>query len=398
VGLISAAVTFSFALLSFVGWVQGGDLFFSMVVMLVFTLFYGLTALRESRIGQSVQVFTYLISGFLVFADSGAPTAGGYLFVVFAIFLFNEYTESPKRILVMVVIGLTTVLLDIGLRLRTLQFLSLQAIQTTIFATAVLLLFNILSYRQIAIRRLHVEELESRIAARTADLQTRTEELSVAVDQRDVLVKEVHHRVGNSLQVLASYISLCRGSGSLNADQVLDATLLRMRAIAEVYRLLHNSNELEEVSLDDYIARLISDVCSVFVGTLFVSPPPRTDLRASIDFVVPFGLVMQELLANCAKHGLGARKMVHAEARVALMGDQVCLVVADDGPGFSLGWTRTIGTEITDELVSQLGGEIERGSENGARVTCRFPASCLLVGKVLSRAGCFDVSDSVSPE
>jgi two-component sensor histidine kinase len=372
VGWVSATVTFSFAILSFVAWAQGGDLFVPMVVMLVFTVLFGLTAVRESKTAQMLQTVTYLLSGYLIFADSAAPSPGGYLFVVFAVFLYNEYADSPRRVPVMVVIGVATISIDIGLRLPTLRFLSLQAIQTTIFVAAVLFLFNFLSYRQVAIRRLHVTELESRIADRTKELEIQSTELAAAVRDRNVLIQELHHRIGNSLQVLSSYIRLTRDGDSVSSDEVLDATLLRIQAISQVYGMLHSAGDLEEVSLQDYVENVVNDILQVYGDRLFVTTRVDAAGHCGIDFVVPLGLVLQELLGNAAKHAGSGRKTAMAYIDVTTNDGQLAVRVSDDGPGFSDTWERTISTDITDELVQQIGGTIERSNDGGAQVVCRF--------------------------
>jgi PAS domain S-box-containing protein len=193
-----------------------------------------------------------------------------------------------------------------------------------------------------------------------------------ANEEKEVLLKEIHHRVKNNLQIISSLLRLKdKHSGGERGEEILRESQDRIRAMAAVHSLLYKSKNFAEINFGDYIREM--------AGQLFRSynTRPQTisllihaeDVRLSIDTAIPCGLIMNELVSNALKHAFpGGRE---GEIRVEMSRDQnsVRIVFADNGVGFPEGVdfhnTETLGLQLVHMLVAQLGGAIEMYGNSG---------------------------------
>jgi len=207
------------------------------------------------------------------------------------------------------------------------------------------------------------------LASRYTRTFSQTERL---LAEKETFLKEMHHRVKNSLQIVSSVVTMQfhRVSNPDSASQ-FSAMSERIRAIALVHEKLYAAPADGDVDLAEYVRDLVlqsarsngpvgADIPSLEIGAE-VGP-------SSIEFCVDFGLVLTELLLNAYKHGGGPRRV---ELRRA--GDLVSVVVRDSGPGFKSGIMpgtgNTLGFKIVSSVVRRRGGSLETVTENGAVVT-----------------------------
>jgi two-component sensor histidine kinase len=187
----------------------------------------------------------------------------------------------------------------------------------------------------------------------------------IARDRAEALLKEVNHRVGNSLQLAASFVALqARTVEGEDARQALEATKRRLEAIAQVHRRLYTSEDVSVVDLQDYLegvveqlrASLESDESGVQVR-LDCAPA-----RLPPDQAVAVGVIVNELVTNAAKYaypdGAGG------EIRVRLEGDNGALrqlVVEDDGIGLADGVAPKggLGQRIIAAMAASLNAQVE---------------------------------------
>jgi len=183
---------------------------------------------------------------------------------------------------------------------------------------------------------------------------------------RGVLAQEIHHRVKNNLQTVASLLRLHARAGDVDAQQVLADSVNRILAIAAVHEVLTERRD-DDVELADLIERLRSTI----VQGLSPGKTVKTQLE---EISLPgsqataLALVFTELLQNAFEHG-GDNVTIELSHRDG----EVALTVADDGPGMS-GEGKGIGLEIVRALVrDELRGTIEMLNQNGLRAQVRFP-------------------------
>ncbi|MBI1198721.1 MAG: PAS domain S-box protein [Phenylobacterium sp.] len=230
-----------------------------------------------------------------------------------------------------------------------------------------------------------VEDVDERhralaaVEAAKQELERVVEERTAALAQRDLLLREVYHRVKNNLQLVDSLILLqARRLGDPGARAALQTLRGRVYAIGLVHHQLMGSNDLETFDIAPFLrdlSRHLIDSAGDNAARLSIDAPPR---RVGLDFAVPLGLLVTELVTNSMKYafpeGGGA---IAVELKDGDEGE-VVLVVADDGVGYdpaALDADRpTLGASIVAGLVRQLNGVLDISTENGVRTVVRLPA------------------------
>ncbi|TAK18689.1 MAG: PAS domain S-box protein [Myxococcaceae bacterium] len=205
--------------------------------------------------------------------------------------------------------------------------------------------------------------------------------LRASLVEKETLLKEIHHRVKNNLQVIASLINLQSGKAPEGmAREFLDELRGRVHAIALLHERLYRSGNLARIDLRDYVPDLVADL--VRAGA---AEPGRVavtttvcELYLAMDAALPVGLIVQELVSNAFKHAFPpSRAGGRVDVEVARRDGFVEVSVADDGVGFAApvdaGAATTLGLQLVGDLARQIDGEftVERGG--GARCVVRFP-------------------------
>jgi two-component sensor histidine kinase len=216
----------------------------------------------------------------------------------------------------------------------------------------------------------------------TVDLRTATGDLERSNRDLVALLREVHHRVKNNLQVIASLLVMQgQGSGDERVRRALEQTRDRVHAMALVHDRLHKSegSGADTVDLARYVddlvhhlfARIRRDHIEVVVDS---APTP-----ISLDHAVPCGLVLNELLTNAVQHGFPPPRTGRVTVRVRPIGDAIELTVADDGVGLPAAvdpaTATTLGLEIVQALAGQLGATVTLDRTGGTAITLRFAAT-----------------------
>jgi two-component sensor histidine kinase len=197
--------------------------------------------------------------------------------------------------------------------------------------------------------------------------------------EKEVLLQEIHHRVKNNLQIITS---LLRMQSRVVQDPAFSDALLecqnRVAAMALIHDKLYRARDLARVSFPEYVRDLTNNILTSY--TLPASSVRVNldvdDLSLSLDSAVPCGLILNELMSNCLKHAfpLGHSGTVHVGFHAA--GDQLCLVVRDDGIGMpadvDLERTNSLGWRLIRALVQQLGGFVQCHTAGGTVVELRF--------------------------
>jgi PAS domain S-box-containing protein len=200
----------------------------------------------------------------------------------------------------------------------------------------------------------------------------REKELRDSLAEKEVLLKEVHHRVKNNLQIISSLLFLQKDAMS---DPVLQGALEesrnRIASMALIHEELYRSGDLARVDIKEYLERLAPKVVHALRGAKSVGfALALGDCRVSVDKAIPIGLIVNELLTNAVKHGLAGRDSGAIRVRLERDGPMVHITVEDDGaglpPGFHPDATRTLGMQLVVQLTRQLRGTLSFASGEGA--------------------------------
>lgn len=191
-------------------------------------------------------------------------------------------------------------------------------------------------------------------------------ELLRALEEKTVLLNEVHHRVKNNLQVVSSLLSLQARNVPEDARVYLQESQDRIRAMALIHQLLYEQKSFDRVDIVSYAQRLMGLLRRSYLTgpgiRVLVEAPEH--LFVPLEVAQPFGLLLNELVTNSIKHAFIGR--VHGEICLALQeeGDLVRIRIADDGVGLpsgaDVGKGRSLGFQLVPGLVEQMGAQLVR--------------------------------------
>lgn len=219
----------------------------------------------------------------------------------------------------------------------------------------------------------------ARTFARMADrLQRREEELKASLAQKELLLREVHHRVKNNLQIVTSLLNLRaqRLASPVARDAVRQAQM-RINALALVHRNLYQTDSVQEIELHDFLGelcRLMEEINDAGPGgvELGVEVEPA---RIVTDQAIPLALLVTEAVSNAFKHAFPADRPGRIELRLTnIAPGRARLAIADDGVGLaSADETAGMGVTLMRMLAKQLGGRLEVSEAAGTRIELDFP-------------------------
>jgi PAS domain S-box-containing protein len=221
--------------------------------------------------------------------------------------------------------------------------------------------------------KLSNEALRNEVAERTRA----QEELSASLHEKEVLLKEIHHRVKNNLQIISSLLSLQTSNHDNDPTAALRESQDRIRSMALIHEKLYRSADVARVDFREYAEGLMAGLQRSY----FPGPGVRVfadveNVSLDIDLAIPCGLIVNELVSNSLKYAFGNGR--EGEIRVALArdGGKYVLTVSDNGPGLPPGVdfrdTPSLGLQLVNMLVSQLEGTIELDCSQGTRFKITF--------------------------
>ncbi|MHC9544180.1 MAG: histidine kinase dimerization/phosphoacceptor domain -containing protein [Vulcanimicrobiota bacterium] len=243
----------------------------------------------------------------------------------------------------------------------------------------------------------HHEHLEEMVAQRTSELKSLNmqlqneiekhkgtmKHLSNSLKEKEILLKEVHHRVKNNLQTVISLLRLQdRASKDDRASEVLNKCQQRIHSMALVHEKLYRSKDLVHIDLEHYMRTLLEQLSSTFTLS---GPPPIMNISIQkiplmMDNIIFCGLIVSELVYNSLKHAKKEQEDLIINVELKQSDDTVQFTVWDNGPGlpssFDIKNSETLGLQLVSILVEeQLGGHLEVNSTHGAEFKITFKSN-----------------------
>jgi PAS domain S-box-containing protein len=205
-------------------------------------------------------------------------------------------------------------------------------------------------------------------------------QLKESLEERGLLLKEIHHRVKNNLQIIISLFNL---QSSYISDTVALKALKdgqhRIKSMALIHERFYLSEGLSKIDFDDYIKRLTENLfISYNIDKSKIKFQLDTERVAlDIDTAVPCGLIVNELVSNSINHAFNGLETGEIFISLHPLGESHCrLIIADNGVGFKDGFSfensDSLGTQLVSALTEQIDGRLSYENKNGLKFTIDF--------------------------
>ena len=189
-------------------------------------------------------------------------------------------------------------------------------------------------------------------------------ELDKSLNEKVVLLKEIHHRVKNNLQLVSSMLNI--QASSFNNEELSNAIMLsqnRIKSIALIHEQLYQSNTLSEINLSIYLHQLIQDKKSEFYNQNIQINHDVTEKIVTIDQVLPIGLIINELVINSIKHACNGKDECIINLIISSSDNKnFKLLYNDNGPGLSEEDQENTNKGIGMILIESLTEQLKEGS------------------------------------
>lgn len=221
-----------------------------------------------------------------------------------------------------------------------------------------------------------LQQSEERVEEQRATLERQT----VSLQQRETLLREIHHRVKNNMQVMSSLLSLqARAAMHPETRRVLEDNQNRIQSMALLHEILYQSEDLALVDFPKYVLRTVDYLFrSAGVDARQIRLHTELDqLALELDDALPFGLLISEVVSNSLKHAFPEGRAGEVSVLLHQQSDTtISLILSDDGIGLprELDWTtsRSLGLRLVRALAQQLRGTLEIRSQRGTEVRLTF--------------------------
>ncbi len=217
-----------------------------------------------------------------------------------------------------------------------------------------------------------IEDITERKAAEEA--------LVTSLREKELLLKEIHHRVKNNLMVVSSILNLQSGTiRDVKAKELLDDCRKRIHVMSMIHNKLYRSTDLARINFREYGQELLADISrsyNLHAAAIDLSVA-MDDIQFSIDTAIPLGLILNELYSNSMKYAFPDDREGTVMIGLKRTGDEITFIVRDNGIGFpeDIDFTRTetLGMQLVVSLVEQLEGTIEMSRDGGTEFRMTFP-------------------------
>ncbi|MGE0569074.1 MAG: histidine kinase dimerization/phosphoacceptor domain -containing protein, partial [Bacteroidia bacterium] len=212
---------------------------------------------------------------------------------------------------------------------------------------------------------------EDELVLKSQKIEEQNNLITSALQEKELLLKEVHHRVKNNLQIISSILNL--QIDKMKEGEVKDLfkeIKLRINSIAITHQMLYQKGTVHRVNLKEYVTNLVSQIGqSIDDYSVNVSVDIEDDnFSLPIDAAIPLGLLLNEMLTNSYKHAFPEKKKGNIKIHSFTRGNQLMLEVSDDGVGMkedTKSSQESLGLELIEILIDQLGAEMVRDVTNG---------------------------------
>jgi two-component sensor histidine kinase len=239
-----------------------------------------------------------------------------------------------------------------------------------LFSTAVVTILIIIYYRR------SVDKKDAILIQNNTELVSQNEEISKQHNQQEILLKEIHHRVKNNLQVISSLISLQTHTAEDEfALRVLNESKRRIEAIALIHQKLYQDKRVNRVDFRSYLEDLLGSQARE-LSSLKTELECSNNIELDLDIALPLGLILSELISNSIKHAYNDVEVPSISIVVNGTEPNYEITLIDFGVGLPVGFNfesnDSLGMEIIDALIGQINAKIVSFNQDGACFVISF--------------------------
>lgn len=210
-------------------------------------------------------------------------------------------------------------------------------------------------------------------------LEKQDEQLKASLDEKEVLLKEIHHRVKNNMQIISSLLSLQSKYIKDEEDlKIFKESQNRVKSMALIHEHLYSRSNLSRINLEGYIHTLVSGLFQSYgVNQLIKANYDLDNVSLDVDRAISCGLIINELVSNSLKYAFPENKIGEITLSLKRSDDnKLIMIVADNGIGLprNLDYRKTdsLGLQLVTALVEQIDGEIDLNTSKGTVFTINF--------------------------
>lgn len=222
-------------------------------------------------------------------------------------------------------------------------------------------------------------DLETKLSGRIMDLEINERKVQALLAEKELILFEVHHRIKNNMSMIVNLLTLqIESQASGDATATLRNAIGRLKTMGILYDKLYRSDDVNAVSIADYLPVLIDEIVGVFPDRYKVKIDTDIEnVKLDVQRISCVGMIINELISNTMKHAFAERGSGNITVTASRAGDVVTLRYEDDGSGIPLGVNlinpQTFGLKLINGLAAQIGGSLAIDRERGTRVTLTFP-------------------------
>ncbi|MBM4240345.1 MAG: PAS domain S-box protein [Euryarchaeota archaeon] len=218
------------------------------------------------------------------------------------------------------------------------------------------------------------------IGSDITDLKKAEKRIKSSLEEKELLLREIHHRVKNNLQVISSMLNLQSRYIKDKSDlELFRGSQSRIKTMAMIHEHLYRSADFAHIDFSEYIHSLVNYLLRYYnadPNVIKLKLDVEEDISLNIDTAVPCGLIINELVSNALKFAFRNGRPGEVKIDFHSVDDNFILTVSDNGMGFpeDLDYSnvKTLGLQLVDSLVRQLGGAIELDRSQGTKFTIIF--------------------------
>lgn len=253
----------------------------------------------------------------------------------------------------------------------------------------IVLVFYILkSYRknqkinqELDLRNQKIQSVNALVEKQKQTAEKNNVTLQKLLDEKEILFKEIHHRVKNNLQIISSLLNLQSNAVSDKTTvEVLKQSQSRINTMAILHNKLYQTEDFTNVSIEEYLKLMLHSISDSFGSEnckIEFEIHADADIELNIDMAIPFGLILNELTTNSFKHAFEGKSTGKIYVLFTKMNTGTFqFIYKDNGVGLPENYdenlTQSLGLELIEMLVQQLNGSMKMKNDNGAHFEIAF--------------------------